>query len=343
MSRSTSSANANAERAAEVLRAIEELESGSAPEEAYTILKLSEPILSALPPPPSNGEGEGGTAGSSNNNNNRRSDVSTASVESNNNSDKGPTPASLEADLAHYRELFAKLRFSYVEQVTKEKFIRAIVGDPPLIVAPHEIAELEASNAAAKAALKALKADVAARIDDLERRARDLAHRYDDVRARRALLRDLPGRIAELEESVRDLRARHPNPNNHHHHHHHQLGDYDGNDHDAVEKMMMMNLPLGKTRELAEQRRRELSTVERELDLVAAQVPRKRKELDRLRAEVTALENKRAASTAAASEAKRRKEAKNAHGGVADELEARGRWYRASEAVLSQLLDLQQA
>ncbi|KAK1761679.1 hypothetical protein QBC33DRAFT_605009 [Phialemonium atrogriseum] len=58
-----------------------------------------------------------------------------------------PTPVSLEADLAHYRELFAKLRFSYVEQMTKEKFIRAVVGDPPMIVAPHENAALEASDA----------------------------------------------------------------------------------------------------------------------------------------------------------------------------------------------------
>ncbi len=43
------------------------------------------------------------------------------------------------------QELFSKLRFSYLEQVTKEKFIRAIVGDPPLVVEHQENVELEAS------------------------------------------------------------------------------------------------------------------------------------------------------------------------------------------------------
>ncbi|AEO54959.1 hypothetical protein MYCTH_75070 [Thermothelomyces thermophilus ATCC 42464] len=335
MSRATSSANPDADRAAEVLRALQELESGSAPGEEYTILKLSEPILSAQPSSKGAGEGEGGAA-------NRRSDVSTASLDSGSGSgsgsgDRGPTPASLEADLAHYRELFAKLRFSYVEQVTKEKFIRAIVGDPPLIVTPHEIAELEAANAHAKAALKARKTEVAGMVDDLERRARDLARRYADVRAGRDLLRELPGRIAELEERVRELRAR-----QHHQQHQQQEDDDDGAPGGGRMSTAMMNMPLGKTRELVEQRRRELGAVERELEVLGAQAPRKRKEMERLGAEVAALENRRANSTAAAREAKRRRD-NNAQGGVADELEARGRWYRASEAVLRQVLDLPQA
>ncbi|KAL2180753.1 uncharacterized protein P884DRAFT_296482 [Thermothelomyces heterothallicus CBS 202.75] len=332
MSRAASSANPDADRAAEVLRALQELESGSAPGEEYTILKLSEPILSAQPSSKGAGEGEGGAA-------NRRSDVSTASLDSGS-GDRGPTPASLEADLAHYRELFAKLRFSYVEQVTKEKFIRAIVGDPPLIVTPHEIADLEAANAAAKAALKALKTEVAAMVDDLERRGRHLARRYGDVRAGRDLLRELPGRIAELEERVRELRARQQ-----HQQQQQQQEDDDDDDDGAPGRggmsAAMMNMPLGKTRELVEQRRRELGAVERELEVLGAQAPRKRKEMERLGAEVAALENRRATSTAAAREAKRRRD--NAQAGVADELEARGRWYRASEAVLRQVLDLPSA
>jgi len=94
-------ANSKAEK---VLRALEDLQS----KHEISIIKISEPISSALPQ-----DGD--------NSNARTSDVSNSSLDT-------PTPASLEADLAHYKELFAKLRFSYVEQVTKEKFIRAIVG-----------------------------------------------------------------------------------------------------------------------------------------------------------------------------------------------------------------------
>ncbi len=91
-----------------MLRTVDDLQA----RHEISIIKLSEPISSAIAEASSNGGVN--TA--------RTSDASISSLDN-------LTPASLEADLEHYRELFAKLRFSYVEQVTKEKFIRAIVGD----------------------------------------------------------------------------------------------------------------------------------------------------------------------------------------------------------------------
>ena len=98
--------------------------------------------------------------------NKRHSDVSTTS-----DGYEDATPASLQADLAHYKashlsirtgrhllpsaggmrrhakreqqDLFSKLRFSYIEQVTKEKFLRAIASTPPLLIDPADNAELE--------------------------------------------------------------------------------------------------------------------------------------------------------------------------------------------------------
>lgn len=264
----------------------------------YAILKLSEPLTAATT----------ATSSSSTAAQSRTSDISTASVD--------PTPATLEADLAHYRELFAKLRFSYVEQVTKEKFIRAIVGDPPLIVTPAENAALEEENAAAKAALKALKTEVAGMVAALEARGRELAGRLEKVREDGALADELPVGIEELNHKVLLLRA-----------------EREGQGGGAG-----MDLPLGKTRGLVEGKRKELEGLERLVEGLERQVPRKRKEAERLAGEVAALENRRANSAAAAREAKRRRE--NAQGGVEDELEARGRWYRASETVLRQVLDL---
>lgn len=75
------------------------------------------------------------------------------------------------------KDLFQKLRFSYVEQVTKEKFLRAIVGDPPQIVEHHENVELEEQLTQVKADLKAEKLDVSKMIDELEAKGRDLSHR----------------------------------------------------------------------------------------------------------------------------------------------------------------------
>ncbi|KAJ2895412.1 putative 60s ribosomal protein l37 protein [Zalerion maritima] len=259
-----------------------------------SVIKLSEPISSAEP--------------SNNDTNQRTSDASNTSLD-------GVTPASLQADLTHYKELFAKLRFSYVEQVTKEKFIRAIVGDPPLIVTPQENAELEKENLEAKAALKALKVEVADMVSDLERRGKELTTRYEQVQLETNQLQELPEKISGLEESISQLKKKQSpiqNPN--------------------------MVLPLSRTLELVDKRTQERDELDRHFEQLQAQVPRKRKEMERLQAELAPLETKRQTSTTAAKEARRRKEA--ALGGVQDDLEERGRWWTASETALKQMLDI---
>lgn len=116
---------------------------------------------------------------------NRKSDASVDGIDN-------PSPASLNDDLFHYKvsrvvredtgtdwaqELFSKLRFSYVEQVTKEKFLRAIVGEPPQIVEHQENVELEQELAGEKAELKAQKVAVAEMLQLLEAKSRQVADR----------------------------------------------------------------------------------------------------------------------------------------------------------------------
>ncbi|KAI1127259.1 hypothetical protein F5Y10DRAFT_198674 [Nemania abortiva] len=261
-----------------------------------TILKLSEPISAEIAQLQAQSQ-------------QRTSDISNASLDA-------TTPASLEADLTHYRELFAKLRFSYVEQVTKEKFIRAIVGDPPLIVSPQENVDLERQNLEAKATLKALKTEVADMVTELEQKAKDLSKKYERVQTETAKMKELPDRLVELESAVAKLRTA-------------QASRLDPNPE--------LNLPLAKTLDLVEAKKRQRDELDRQLEQLQSQVPRKKKELDRLHAELNPLETKRQNSTAAAKEARRRKEA--ALGGVEDDLEERGRWYRAAETTLKQMLD----
>ncbi len=257
-----------------------------------SIIKLSEPITSYTAQEPRQ----------------RTSDASNSSLE-------GPTPASLEADLEHYSELFSKLRFSYVEQVTKEKFIRAIVGDPPLIVSAQENVELEKHNLEAKAELKSLKQDVASMVEDLERKARELSQKYESIQLETAQLEELPIKIHGLQAQVAKLKSSRA----------------------TADSNPDMNLPLTKTRLLVSRRQAEQQEVTRELEALQSKVPRKRKEAERLEAELGPLETKRQNSRAAAREAKRRKEA--ALGGVGDDLEQRAKWWRASESILTQLLD----
>ncbi|KAI0886081.1 uncharacterized protein GGS22DRAFT_159839 [Annulohypoxylon maeteangense] len=261
-----------------------------------TILKLSEPISVAVT--------------QLHDHHQRTSDISTSSLDV-------TTPSSLEADLTHYRELFAKLRFSYVEQVTKEKFIRAIVGDPPLIVSSQENLDLEKENLEAKATLKALKTEVSDMVTELEEKAKDLSRMYEKVQVETIRLEELPGKIDELENAVAKFKKTqavgcNPNPE--------------------------LNLPLTKTLDLVKSRKKRESELDKQLEQLQSQVPRKKKELDRLHAELQPLETRKQNSMAAAREARRRKEA--ALGGVEDDLEERGRWFRAAEAGLNEILEI---
>ncbi|KAI8966387.1 hypothetical protein F5Y11DRAFT_154549 [Daldinia sp. FL1419] len=262
-----------------------------------TILKLSEPISAAVTQLQDAHQ--------------RTSDISNSSLDA-------TTPSSLEADLTHYRELFSKLRFSYVEQVSKEKFIRAIVGDPPLIVTPQENLDLEKENLEAKATLKALKTEVAAMVTELEEKARDLSRKYEKIKVETVKLEELPRKIEDLENAVEELRktqksGSNPNPE--------------------------LNLPLARTLDLVEAKKRRKAELDRQLEQLQSQVPRKKKELDRLQAELQPLETRRQNSRTAAKEARRRKEA--ALGGIQDDLEERGRWFTSIETGLKQALELE--
>ncbi|CAG8972097.1 hypothetical protein HYALB_00011229 [Hymenoscyphus albidus] len=257
-----------------------------------SIIKLSEPL--AAPLKIQSGE--------------RTSDVS-ADVLNN------PTPASLEADLAHYKELFSKLRFSYLEQVTKEKFIRAIVGDPPLVVEHQENIELEEALAISKASLKAQKIEVAELVEQLEEKGRQLSRKYDNVQLQTTQLQELPEKIERLQSSIDELKAT-----------------------QAPGSSPTLNMPLEKTLDLVEEREKERSELDRQLEQLQSMVPRKTRELERLNAELQPLEAKRLVSTAAARDAKRRKE--EALGGVGDDLEERGRWWRGVEGGLKGMLDV---
>ena len=96
---------------------------------------------------------------------------------SSNDSRENATPAILSADLTHYQELFSKLRFSYVEQVTKERFLRAITAEQPEFIDASENAELEEQLREDKAALKERKQEVREMVRELEEQGRSLASR----------------------------------------------------------------------------------------------------------------------------------------------------------------------
>ncbi|OQE38625.1 hypothetical protein PENCOP_c008G05248 [Penicillium coprophilum] len=292
----------------EALAALRQLEENGDLKERLAIIRISEPISTEV----------GGSYPSPSK---RTSDVSVSNFDD-------PTPASLEADLSHYKvramspntanELFSKLRFSYLEQVTKEKFLRAIVGDPPVIVGHNENMELEAQLADVKAELKARKEDARIMIEEMELMGRDLASRYKNVELQTTQLSTLPASIENLESTITELRTK-------------QIATMDPSNPNNTSSSQ--NLPLPATLALLAEREAELAALNRQLAVMHNTLPRKTREAEAVERERSVLERRKSDAIAQAREAQRKKQK-----GETDGLEEMGRWYRGAEETLKELV-----
>ncbi|CAO2657638.1 Nn.00g037640.m01.CDS01 [Neocucurbitaria sp. VM-36] len=223
-------------------------------------------------------------------------------------------PAALEADLLHYKELFSKLRFSYVEQVTKEKFLRSITENPPRLVEAPENDEKEKEILRLKTSLKERKLEVAEILKQLEEKGKELALRYEGLQLRTQDLERLPNEIEGLEASIAQLRQEQTPPSNN----------------------PELALPLPETLKVLNEREAQLAALNAQLASLQASIPNRSRELERLERELRPLETQKQGTVAAAKEARRRREE---GGGIGDELEERGRWLRASEKALREMLE----
>ncbi|OAL05933.1 hypothetical protein IQ06DRAFT_240382 [Phaeosphaeriaceae sp. SRC1lsM3a] len=238
---------------------------------------------------------------------------SAASEDSEQNSDTHP--AALEADLVHYKELFSKLRFSYVEQVTKEKFLRSITENPPRLVEAPENDEKEKEILALKASLKERKLEVAEILKQLEEKGKELSLRYEGLQLRTQQLESLPAEIAGLEAGIERLKQ----------------------EQTPVSDNPELSLPLPETAKILSEREAELAALNAQIASLQASMPNRDRELEKLERELKPLETQKNGTVAAAKEARRRKEE---GGGIGDELEERGRWLQASEKALKEMLEV---
>ncbi|KAL8977223.1 MAG: hypothetical protein Q9177_006684, partial [Variospora cf. flavescens] len=197
--------------------------------------------------------------------------------------------------------------------VTKEKFLRAIVGDPPLIIENAENVELESQLKEVKVVLKEQKEHVARMVQELERKGRALAGRYEQVALQTELLGHLPEEIQGLEARIRKLRED-------------NKGNMDG---------MGGGLGLDKVVELTRDKERQREEVERELKALQREMPGKGRELERLADELKGLEREKEKAVEGAREAVK---SRKSGGAVGDGLETRGRWLKGCDEGLRGLL-----
>ncbi|KAK6431435.1 hypothetical protein LTR95_012403 [Oleoguttula sp. CCFEE 5521] len=227
------------------------------------------------------------------------------------------TPSALQADLVHYQELFAKLRFSYVEQVTKERFLRAVTALPPEFVNGAQNAELEAELKEMKAGLKDKKAEVKAIVGELEEKGTELVARYEGVELQTRQLESLPDEIVDLQTTIEELENAAQSDRLH-------------------PTKPELSLGLQPTLELLSSKETELADLDAKIAALQREQPEKQRIIAGLEAELEPLRLRKGAAVRSANEAKRGKE----NGGLGDDLELQGRWLRGVEAGLKGMLEV---
>ncbi|KIX06476.1 uncharacterized protein Z518_04452 [Rhinocladiella mackenziei CBS 650.93] len=236
------------------------------------------------------------------------------------------TSASLSADLTHYKNLFSKLRFSYLEQVTKEKYLRSIVGDPPLVVSHDDNLVLEDKLAGMKTELKGKKAEVDALVAEMEETAKLLATSYESVNEGMQTLERVPPEIERLRNEIEKLQSEIVT----------RRGNHDDGHSPKPSKDPRMNMSLDETEQALAELQSRNEEIDRQIDSLQRQMPGKIRDVERMDRELAELEKKRNESSRLAMEVRRRREL-----GGRDEMEDLGKWYRDSESVLRCLLDVQ--
>lgn len=204
-----------------------------------------------------------------------------------------------------------------MEQVTKEKFLRTVVGDPPLYVSQSENTALEAQLLGAKKQLKARKIEVAEMAAELGELSRRLAQRWQGVQARSKQAQALPAKIDALMMEIEQLRVMQAA----------WEGEGEG-----------MSLPLGPTLERVEEKETEMEALDSEIEEMKEENELKQRQLQGLADELEPLQRQKATATNAAKEARRQKVDGGA-GVSVDALEEKGRWLRSVEATMKALFE----
>lgn len=114
-------------------------------------------------------------------------------------------PLVVNEEINFKKEEFAKLKFQYLEQETREKFLRAILSSPPLYVEQTDIDEYEARNKEQKAELKQLKVSMNATLQNIHEKNSENVSLYHDLQSRITETDGVLKEIAELETSLHKL------------------------------------------------------------------------------------------------------------------------------------------
>ncbi|KAK6456098.1 uncharacterized protein RJT20DRAFT_41677 [Scheffersomyces xylosifermentans] len=114
-------------------------------------------------------------------------------------------PKRINEELAYQKEIFSKLKFLYLEQETRDKFLRKISELTTDHIDTNDLRKIEEETIESKQNLKKLKAKMYQQIDDLDIVVDESYELYEQYEQKIAIANNLLGDISNLEEELEDL------------------------------------------------------------------------------------------------------------------------------------------
>ncbi|KAI9569935.1 hypothetical protein HD554DRAFT_472797 [Boletus coccyginus] len=121
-------------------------------------------------------------------------------------------PAVVASDLAAQTSFFRQLKFQYLEQKAKDKYVKTIVSDDAPLVTASSNEELRLRNEEKKLALKEAKAKLTEQQEDIRTLAPLVEEDYHKARSLTGLATTLSAQILDARLALTRLRQAHPHP-----------------------------------------------------------------------------------------------------------------------------------
>mmetsp|Transcript_2391 Transcript_2391/g.2658 ORF Transcript_2391/g.2658 Transcript_2391/m.2658 type:complete len:343 (-) Transcript_2391:1329-2357(-) len=114
-------------------------------------------------------------------------------------------PNLINDEINFQKENFSKLKFQYLEQETKEKFLRSLFDNPPKYIQQEDINKLQEENVHSKQALKALKKSMNNKMNDIHEISRETVELNEEYQQKYDETNKMLEEVQSMEEKINSI------------------------------------------------------------------------------------------------------------------------------------------
>ena len=114
-------------------------------------------------------------------------------------------PILINDEINFQKENFSKLKFQYLEQETKEKFLRSLFDNPPISIQQEDINKLQEENVHSKQALKALKESMNNKMNDIHEISRETVELNEEYQNKYNETNKMLDEVLRMEEKINSI------------------------------------------------------------------------------------------------------------------------------------------